>query len=91
MFPIYFVFSVQILNSNLFSCNMVYFKHHFFLAHSYQALQNITVSFSLPWWILQFLFLYIALVHLQIICYFIHVLVNENFDSVSQAGSTVWL
>lgn len=48
MFPIYFVFSVQILNSNLFSCNMVYFKHHFFLAHSYQALQNITVSFSLP-------------------------------------------
>ena len=47
MYPIYFVFSVQILNSNLFSCNMVYFKHLFFLTHSYQALQNGTVSLSL--------------------------------------------
>ena len=91
MYPIYFVFSVQILNSNLFSCNMVYFQHLFFLTHSYQALQNGTVSFSLTWWILQFLFLRIALVPLQIICYFIHVLVDENFDSVSQVGSTVWL
>ena len=89
MYPIYFVFSVQILNSNLFSCNMVYFQHHFFLAHSYQVLQNGTVSFSLTWLIVQFLFLYIALVPLQIICYFIHVLVDENFDSVSQVGSTV--
>ena len=39
MFPIYFVFSVQILNSNLFSCNMVYFKHHFF---SYAFLSGFT-------------------------------------------------
>ena len=57
MFLIYFIFSVQILNSNLFSSNMAYFQYHFFVVHSYQALQNITVSFSLAWWILQFLFL----------------------------------
>ena len=89
MFPIYFVFSFQI--QTFFLCNMVYFQHHFFLAHSYQALQNITVSLSLTRLLLQFLFLYIALVPLQIICYFIHVLVDENFDSVSQVRSMVRL
>ena len=41
MYPIYFVFSVQILNSNLFSCNMVYFKHHFCL-FSYAFLSGFT-------------------------------------------------
>ena len=32
------IFCLFCSDSNLFLCNMVYFQHHFFLAHSYQAL-----------------------------------------------------
>lgn len=88
MLPIYFAFSVQIVNSNLFSCNMVYFKHPInCLAHSFQALQYYCFIFF-------DLMTFTVLILIDSCCAFtnhllFYFLVDENFDSVSQAGSTV--